>query len=146
MPQGYINIINYNFMFKLHIKANYQLLGGWEEKKEDVGVKGGENNNKTSFQAFCQSSTIKSSPWHSGMWGLCPTLGGSALRTAPTVGTPGGHPPPSSLLPRCCRGPEVAVRGGDFKSRGRIPSTHIQLMRPFRGSGGEKRWGCGSEI
>lgn len=40
----------------------------------------------------------------------------------------------------------MTMRGGYFKSRGSIPSTCIQLMRPFRRSGHERRWGCGSEI
>ena len=92
-------MINYHFVFKLHTKANHHLFGGWGEKEEEVGVRGGEKNNETSFQAFCESSTIKSSPWHGGVWGLSPTLQGSALRAAPTVGTQEA----TLLLPACCR-------------------------------------------
>lgn len=71
---------------------------------------------------------------------------GFSSQSSSHCGYPGGQPPPSSVLLRCCGGPEVTMRGGYFKSRGSIPSTSIQLMRPFRRSGRERRWGCGSEI
>lgn len=106
MPQGYINIINYHLMFKLHIKANYQLLGRWGEKKEDVGVKGGENNNDTVFKHFVKALPSKAALGTAACGGLCPTLRGSALRTAPSVGTQEA----TLLLPACCRDAAEALK------------------------------------